>query len=289
VVKRTWLVRGSIAIASTLLTYLALWASGARLAGWFHPGEHRAPTAAHAQPQVWLPSEPAKATETTLALEFPGIKTSIATSPQKLLLMGTILGRNSHEGSAFIGVDARNPQTYLAGAVLANGARLTGIFKEYVVLEQHGQSTRLYLHSRQQPGPSTGIADRMLFVGAPESFKPAQATSSESFTDFIRPTPVYSGTTLTGFEVYPGKYGSVFTQMGLRAGDVVLRVSGQAFSDPSEAMDTFRSLAEGNSLTAEVSRGGHQLEIELDGTLITGYLTRASAAATPTVTVAGTN
>jgi S1-C subfamily serine protease len=77
--------------------------------------------------------------------------------------------------------------------------------------------------------------------------------------------------------------------MGLRAGDVVLRVSGQSFNDPSEAMDIFRSLAEGDSLTAEISRGGHQIEIQLDGSLITGYPTGTRGTATPPLAAAGTN
>jgi len=51
-----------------------------------------------------------------------------------------------------LGVARENPQTYSTGALLANGARLTEVRANYVVLERAGHSARLYLevvaHSR---------------------------------------------------------------------------------------------------------------------------------------------
>src|SRR2546429_388360 len=54
-----------------------------------------------------------------------GNDSSVSAVPQPLILVRTQRGRNSREGFAQIGVRTHSPQTYIAGALLANGARLT--------------------------------------------------------------------------------------------------------------------------------------------------------------------
>src|SRR5262249_52172757 len=133
------------------------------------------------------PPPPAGAThsrpQTDISVSFPGIKSSVSDSPKRLVLTGTVLGRSPHEGTAFIGVDARNPQTYSAGAVLANGAHLTLIYKDHVVVEQNGRTALLYLTDRQPRAASDRSSDLLTVGGRTAAPEPAVANSSESFTD----------------------------------------------------------------------------------------------------------
>jgi type II secretory pathway component PulC len=105
-------------------------------------------------------------------------------------------------------------------------------------------------------------------VGESASFKPAQPTSTETFTDVIRPSPVYEGSTLEGYQVYPGIHAGAFARMGLLPGDVITQIDGMPFSDPSQAMAMFSQLASGITMTATVNRKGTLRQVALDGSFI---------------------
>jgi len=109
----------------------------------------------------------------------------------------------------------------------------------------------------------------MLAVGGTqESPPPAKVTSREILTDYIRPSPVYDGDRVIGFQVYPGATGVPFNQMGLQPGDVIVEVDGVPLSDPATAWDTLRQLTEGTVLSAVVKRHGVQEHLTLNGASI---------------------
>jgi type II secretion system protein C len=200
---------------------------------------------------------------------FPGIKSSLSETPQPLILTGTVVGHTPHEGLALIGTSAQNPQTYTAGALLVNGARVSEIFADHVVLAKDGRSISLYIQNRKGYAPNASQENDLLAVVAPIRLKPAIATSSEPFTDLIRPSPVYEGSTLLGYKVFAGRRADLFAHLGLRPGDVITSFDGSPLIDPNEAMEAFRRLANGMSMSADVKRDGQVLKLSLDGSLLT--------------------
>lgn len=197
----------------------------------------------------------------------PGINSSVQKTPEKLILTGTVVGATPEGSSAFIGIDARHPQTYGIGALLVNGLRLVGIFKDYVILGKGDTRTRLYLTGTvraalYQPNGA------MLMVGGLSARTAATASTDDVFSDFVRPAPVFAGSTVTGYRVYPGRNGAVFFQMGLRPGDIITSMDGEPLDDPTAAADMFRSLATGDQANAQILREGKTVEITLDGSVI---------------------
>src|SRR4051794_33361966 len=93
-----------------------------------------------------------------------GNDSSSSKTPLPLILTGTSPGRNAREGHAYIGVNKDSPQTYMAGALLVNGARLTEIYAQYVVLEKSGKSVRLYLLDSKEGTNGKALND-LLTVG----------------------------------------------------------------------------------------------------------------------------
>jgi general secretion pathway protein C len=87
-------------------------------------------------------------------------------------------------------------------------------------------------------------------------------------TDYIRPSPVYDGDNLIGYQVYAGSNASLFTQMGLQAGDVITSIGGTSLNDPSMAWELFRQVANGAELLAVIKREESFRDVTLDGTLI---------------------
>ncbi len=196
-----------------------------------------------------------------------GNDSSIPPQPLKLILVQVHPGRNASEGSAELGVLRESPQTYDAGALLENGARLTEIHSDYVVLNKNGRSARLYLDNAAISVKSGNVAILMV-GGAVESPPPAKITSREVLTDYVRPSPVYDGENLVGYQVYPGSKSTPFHQMGLQAGDVIVEVNGVPLTDAATSWDLLRGLVDGVVLSVVVKRSTGVQQLTLDGTLL---------------------
>ena len=259
-----WLTFG----ASTLIATLALTIAGFDPGKWYARWHDNRPKAAApvvntvpVVPHTALP----RSTTATAARLLPGAQSSTSPTPQNLVLTGILLGRNAKEGYAMLGVARENPQTYAAGALLANGARLAEIHAKYVVLERDGHSVRLYLEGTGLQPESGATAKPLLTIGGNAAPRVATATSTEPLTDYLRPTPLYDGATLVGYQVYPGAKPGAFLQTGLRAGDVITAIDGAPLSDTAQATESLRGLMDGNTHTATVNRKGSSVEVSLDG------------------------
>jgi type II secretion system protein C len=198
---------------------------------------------------------------------LPGTDSSLSRVALPLYLVGVAPGRNTTEGTAQIGTNIDNPQTYMAGAMLVNGARLVEIYSDHVLLKKGDRSARLDLYSRNKP--TVVSANELLNVGGDstpvESIKPA---SHDSLTDYLRPSAVYVGETLHGYRVFPGKKGGVFSQLGLRAGDVITAIDGSPLIGRVETIQTLRQLTEGAAFTVTVERDATNIQMTLDGAVI---------------------
>jgi type II secretion system protein C len=256
---------------SASLAALALLDSGAdpgRWFAWLHRQTQppKEASVAASPPRVPKAVLPARVPSTPVRL--PGSDSSISRTAQELVLTGTVLGRNFREGSALLGVARENPQTYAVGALLANGARLTEVHAKYVVLERAGHSARLYLDGAALHPSDRRSSSDVLSVGGEQRPAAAVANSTELLTDYLRPTPVYDGDMLVGYQVYPGAKPGVFSQLGLQSGDVITAIDGAPFVDPAQAIATLHELTNGIALSALVTRKGKSQLVNLDGTII---------------------
>jgi type II secretion system protein C len=275
--RRRWLIRWAAFLGSTVLAAVALLNAGVDPSKWYARLKHQtrppAATVGPGVPRAVLPTQPS-----VTPTKLPGNDSSVSATPQRLILTGTVLGRNFKEGSAMLGVARENPQTYAAGAVLANGARLTEIHAKYVVLERGGRSARLYLDGGELRPATRGGTDDVLSVGGVHRPVPALAASIEPVTDYLRPTPIYDGEVLVGYQVYPGGKPGAFAQMGLQAGDVITAIDAAPLSDPTQATEMFHELLNGAVLSAVITRKGKSERLTLDGTLIFKEQERAKQA-----------
>ncbi len=195
-----------------------------------------------------------------------GNDSSISRVAIPLILTAVRPGRSAHEGTADIGVDAHSPQTYAQGAVLANGARLTQIYADSVLLEKGGQSVRLTMHERA--GTTAPETRDLLTVGGAAPAAAPVTISRDLLTEYVRPAAVYDGASMTGVQVYAGENGGVFYQWGLQSGDVITAIDSVPLTDPRIAMEAMQTLAQGAALTVTVDRKGQPQTIVLDGSMI---------------------
>ena len=209
-----------------------------------------------------------------------GTDSSASTVPLSFHLVRAMPGLSSRSGKAQIGVDVSHPQTYLAGAILENGARLDEIYRDHVVLVKGAHHTSLYITTT---GASTVATkpDALTLTGGPTPVVGSPHLSLEPVTDYLRVVPLYRDNIVAGFQVYPGVRTAPFTKWGLRPGDVMIDLDGQPLSDPDQVMASLRGLIDGEALTATVEREGASLSITLNGADIQQLRTASNAPLPP--------
>jgi type II secretion system protein C len=191
-----------------------------------------------------------------------------------LILAATHLGRNSRDGSADIGVNALTPQTYAAGALLANGARLEEVYTDFVVLERDSHRERLYLNGHAPANAAQPLWPQMFFVSGSMAAEAAVANSRDPLTDAIRVSPVYQEDRFLGIEVYEGDQQAVLAQIGLEPGDRIAAINGRELHDAGSAIAELRKLLVGQVLTVTVHRSGVIVSLELNGSVLTAAATK---------------
>jgi general secretion pathway protein C len=76
---------------------------------------------------------------------------------------------------------------------------------------------------------------------------------SQLFTQ-IRAVPHFEGGESTGFRLFAIRRGSIFDKIGLKNGDIIRSVNGQAMNDPTRALGLLEELRDSNDLTVQVTR-----------------------------------
>ncbi|MCC7461714.1 MAG: PDZ domain-containing protein [Gammaproteobacteria bacterium] len=229
--------------------------------GWW--SEHERATSAESAARRRFPEGPASVTQP----RPEGTDSSASAEPHPLILTATQPGRNAYEGTADLGVEARSPQRYRAGARLVNGARLEEIHGDHVVLERAGVRTRLYLPGRAPADAPPPLAALATVGGIPRQ-SPAQAGSSDPLTDHLRLAPVFAGDAVRALEVHANARSRVFGQLGLEPGDRITAIEGAAVTDMASALARLRPLSEGAALSVTVERDGRVSTLALDGAVV---------------------
>lgn len=186
-----------------------------------------------------------------------------------------------------MGTDADNPQTYVAGAILANGARLTEIHADHVALKRDGKILNVYVTESPGDTPtarSKGATELGMIGGSRAAATEALPLAQDRLSEVIRSMPYYENDALAGMQVFPGRQSAVFSQLGLRAGDVVIAQDGAVIADAAGAADNFRTLTEGVAMVVTVRRDSRTLTISLDGALIVQATAKPDAVAQSTMT-----
>lgn len=256
----TWAFRLPAFILTAGIAAAAMWAAGFdQIFWWRHSSASSTTTNNNVPAHVRYPATAAAAQPAPI-----GTDSSVAKTARPLLLVSTQVGRNAREGTVQLGVSANSPQTYRVGAILANGTRIVGVFADHIEVEREGKHANIYAPGSEPPGYQSPD-DSFMSVGGPHPFVAATATSHDALTDVMRVTPVYSGSSMDGLEVYASGHSDAFAQMGLEPGDRITAIDGEPVSDSRKAIASLRRLTGGAAVQVAVNRQGKPMQLSLDG------------------------
>jgi hypothetical protein len=227
---------------------------------------------------------PAYAADTKLSVL--GTDSSISDKPLQLILVSTSPGRSEHEGTARLGTDPRNPQTYGVGSVLANGSRISEIHTDRIVLIHQGRrvtlrvdsnaATRLAMHDTlaASNGASQTVLDSLrpaasadpatLVGGARGQTSDRGPTSRDDLSVILRAQPVFDRDKYSGLKIFAGTRASALGELGLKEGDIVRTVAGKPVEGESAWQVIDDAVTTATPILIGVERDGSLITVSLD-------------------------
>ena len=155
--------------------------------------------------------------------------------------------------------DGRNEEkVYLIGDPIGSGAKLHAVYTDRVVLNENGRLTNLRLpeeYKQVATAPVRRTTTQRQATPSP-SIQSVVSQNVARLADVIRPTPYFVNGQQQGYRVYPGRDRRQFAALGLRPGDLIKDIDGQALTDPSQAMEIFQSLGTAAQVSVTVERNG---------------------------------
>ncbi len=184
-----------------------------------------------------------------------------------LSLKGTIASNPTELAMAIIADGGNEEKVYAVGDPVTSGANLHAVYADRVVLNENGVLTNLKL-PKDFPATTPSVARRNSTITSrastnSQSIRSAVTQNVTKLADVIRPTPYFVNGQQQGYRVYPGRNRAQFTALGLRPGDLIKDIDGQALNDPTQAMQIFQSLGSSDQVSVTVERNGQPQVIVL--------------------------
>jgi len=179
-----------------------------------------------------------------------------------LSLKGTIAATPTEMAIAIIADGRDEEKVYSIGELVTSGANLHAVYADRVVLNENGVLTNLKL-PKDFPEGSAPVNRRNTTTTSRATTQAVVAQNVSRLADVIRPTPYFVNGQQQGYRVYPGRDRQKFAALGLRPGDLIKDIDGQALNDPEQAMQIFQSLDSADQVSVTVERNGQPQVIVL--------------------------
>jgi general secretion pathway protein C len=187
-----------------------------------------------------------------------------------LQLRGTIAAGDETMAHAIIADGDGKDKVFFINDTLPGGAVLHEVYTDRVILNRGGvlEALRLpriskALGRQSVPGAAPPFGDQNS-VAAPDAMQQMMQADPASFTDILRPQPYMPNGELKGYRVYPGRDRRRFAALGLRPGDLVTAINGQALDNLQSGMEVFRNLGNAAQIAVTIERNGAPMTLTLD-------------------------
>jgi general secretion pathway protein C len=186
-------------------------------------------------------------------------------SSANLVLAGTIATDDPKKGIAIIS-DGGPSKVFSVGQGV-NGASLYSVYLDHVILDRGGtletlKLPRLIAASQSMPRRGGGPINNP----AVDNIRRMVQQDPGILDQVMRTVPSYDNAAgkLRGFRAYPGRNRTIFSKLGLKPGDLVTAINGQALDDPQHSQEVLNTIQSSASVSITVERGGQKQDISVN-------------------------
>ena len=232
--ERRFLMAGAAGVAAFLLYLL--------LAGGVEPGAELSGEAPRSSvPAFHPPVSP------TPAAPSPPPPVAPAASLSGLVLRGVLGG-----GAAIIGFPDGNQRSVPVGREFLPGVTLKEVALRHVILATTSGESRLEFNkSASEIAPAGAVATAKVLE--------AERHGRETLEFRTGLMPLEEEGRIRGFAIRPGASLPIFQRAGLRPGDVIVSVNGQAFRSEEKVLELVGELASAKAIQIDFVRGGRRM------------------------------
>lgn len=208
-----------------------------------------------------------------------GIEKGARETRLNVVLRGIVA--STHDGLGHAIIEAKKRQAvYAVGDKLPVPGRveLAKVMPTQVVIDNGGTYELLVLFDESNISNTAPAVPRPSAVPASQGDKRADAQTTElarsyrerlyedpqSLASVVNIAAVRDGGSLRGYRVNPGKDREQFTQLGFKAGDVVLAVNGINLDNPANTMVLYTGLREASEAVFELERDGQPVTLSVN-------------------------
>ena len=188
----------------------------------------------------------------------------VAVKSLGLKLVGTVVASKREDSSAIIeDLSTRKQEAYREGDRVKQ-ALIKRILRHNVIINAGRRDEVLTMEPEESTGKSAAperkararpkrTASSSIRLNRDDL--EAQMADLNDLMQQVRIRPFMEGRRPAGFLVSNIKPGSLFSKMGLRNGDVIKGINGEAITTPDQAIELYESLMEGGEIALEIKRG----------------------------------
>lgn len=197
------------------------------------------------------------------------------------LTLTGIVARESGPSLALIATENGEQDAYAVGDYVTGDVRLHAIYATRVILNRNGRFETLTLErelvgedgvrpgggSRDGREPDTGGAGGTVSDDMAETLSRVREEILEQpsrVTEYVRLQPQRQNGNLAGYRIYPGQDRALFQRLGLRPGELVTAINGVSLEDPQQALQVLSEVAQADSVTVTLERGGQQRTLNVE-------------------------
>ncbi len=195
------------------------------------------------------------------------------TTRLSLKLHGLFSSSDPKEGSAIIAGGNKQALYSVGDEINGNrGVKLARVLEKRVILNNKGSMESLWLFSeedfavsaRSKPRAKPASPSKPKSNNIRTSARPDQIP--KNIGDVVRFSVHREGGKMVGYRIRPGRDRELFTQVGLKANDIVTSVNGIEVNDPKQIRSVYKSMKTATEAQLNVLRDGdtHSITISLD-------------------------
>ena len=187
-----------------------------------------------------------------------------------LKLAGTIVFDSGREAFAIIQEGKKKEQKRYRKGDSIQGAEITAVLREKVVLRYKGRDEVLHMEAAKggkkpmvEASPLVSGLTPLLEKNILDRSQIDKALGSiNKLMGQVRIRPHFSGGKADGLLMYGIKKDSLFQNMGLKNGDIIMGVDGREIQSVDDALTFYEQLKDGTDINLQIKRRGQIKEIQ---------------------------